>query len=280
MKNTYYKKQYEDIGMDLSNKVAIVTGAGRGIGRAICHQLAKAGADLCLTSDVEEEINRTKDECIRYGVKAIAVAADVTKYSEVKEVVERCVKELGTPFILVLNQGMQKSVPVLDISRELWDKMWAVNVTGSLFFLQEAGRYMVRQEKKGRVRGKVIFTSSITGIRGGRGANLIPYCTTKGAVCSMVRALSQEWARYDITVNSIAPGTFLTALSSWTGDPEKEKKFLSAHIPMAHFKKKAIIPEEEPELIATMVLYLASPASDYTTGQIVAIDGGTVEHFI
>ena len=148
------------------------------------------------------------------------------------------------------------------------------------YFLQEAGKYRVLREKTERVRGKIIFTSSITGLRGGRGVGLLPYHATKGAICSMTRALAQEWARYDINVNSIAPGTFLTALSSWTGNPEKEKKYLSGHIPMAHFKEKAIIPENEPELIATMAVYFASSASDYTTGQILAIDGGTVEHFV
>lgn len=274
------KEDYKDIGMSLKNKVAIVTGGGRGIGRAICHQFAKAGASICITSDVQEEIERTKEECEIYGVRAIAVAADVREREEVKKVVDDCVRKLGEPFILVLNQGMQKSVACLEITRELWDTMWDVNVTGSLYFLQEAGKYMVLREKTERVRGKIIFTSSITGLRGGRGVGLLPYHATKGAICSMTRALAQEWARYDINVNSIAPGTFLTALSSWTGNPEKEKKYLSGHIPMAHFKEKAIIPENEPELIATMAVYFASSASDYTTGQILAIDGGTVEHFV
>ena len=276
----FERKNYQAIGMGLDGKIAIVTGAGRGIGRAICHQLAKAGANICLTSDMPEELERTRKECVAFGAKAIVVTADVTERSQVRQVVDTCVRELGEPFILVLNQGMQKAVPCLEISREFWDKMWAVNVTGSLFFIQEAGKYMIQREKTQRVRGKIIFISSITGLRGGRGVNLLPYHVTKGAVCSLTRALSQEWAKYDINVNSIAPGTFLTALSSWTGDPEKEKKFLSGHIPMAHFKEKAIVPEKEPELIATMALYLAAPASDYTTGQIVAIDGGTVEHFI
>ena len=268
------------LGMDLTGKVAIITGGGRGIGRAIAHQLAKAGADICATSDTPEEILRTAEEVRALGVRAAAFPADVRDRKQVEAVVNQCVQTLGEPFILVCCQGIQKQVNTLEISPQLWETMFAVNVTGDLYFIQAVGKYMLQRVPTGRVRGKVILISSITGLRGGRGIGLLPYHTTKGAVVAMTRALAMEWAQYDINVNGIAPGTFLTALSSWTGSTKKERFFLERHIPMAHFKKTAIVPEEEPELIGTMALYFASPASDYTTGQVVAVDGGTVEHFV
>ncbi len=268
-------------GLDLTGKAAIVVGGGRGIGRAIAHQLARAGANICVTSDHLEEIRRVREECISFGSeKAIAAAADVRDRAQVDHVVESCVQELGEPFILVLSQGIQKACPAEEIPSELWHNMFAVNVKGNLNFIQAAGKYMIAREPIGRVRGKILMISSITGLRGGRGVGLLPYHATKGAVCSMTRALAMEWAKYDINVNSIAPGTFLTALSSWTGSPEKERAYLENHIPMACFKKEAIVPEDNPELIGTLALYLVSPAGDYTTGQVIAVDGGTVEHFV
>lgn len=275
------KVDYSDIGMGIEGKVAIVVGGGRGIGRAIALQLAKAGALVCVTARTESEVKRTAEECMAYGsAKAIGVAADARDRAQVDMVVETCVKELGEPFILVCDQGRQKAVQCLDIDRELWDDFWATNVTSHLNYIQAAGKYMINREKVGRVRGKIIIVASITGIRGGRGVGLLPYHATKGALCSMVRALGQEWAKYDINVNGIAPGTYLTALSSWTGDREKELQYLDNHIPMKHFKQDVVVPELTPELIGTMALYFASPAGDYTTSQVIALDGGTVEHFV
>lgn len=271
----------ESVGLSLKGKVAIVTGGGRGIGRAIALQLAKAGANVCVTSRTQEENERTAKECIAYGSeKAIGVAGDVKDRAQVRKVVETCVKELGEPFILVCNAGIGGATPTLDITPEVWDDFVGTNMTGILNFVQEAGKYMVNREPVGRVRGKIIIVSSITGLRGGRGVGLLAYHATKGAAVLMTKALGQEWAKYDINVNGIAPGTFLTDLSTWTGTREKEATYLENHVPMACFKKDVVIPEETPELIGTLALYLASPAGDYTNAQVIAVDGGTVEHFV
>ncbi|MBQ6662159.1 MAG: SDR family NAD(P)-dependent oxidoreductase [Firmicutes bacterium] len=271
----------EEIGMSLKGKVAIVTGGGRGIGRAIALQLAKAGANVCVTSRTQEENERTAKECVAYGSeKAIGVAGDVRDRAQVKNVVDTCVKELGEPFILVCNAGVGGACPTLDLPESEWDRFIDTNMKGILNYVQEAGQYMVKREPIGRVRGKIIIVSSITGLRGGRGVGLLAYHASKGGAVLMTKALAQEWAKYDINVNGIAPGTFLTDLSTWTGSYEKEKKYLDGHVPMAVFKNDVVIPEETPELIGTLALYLASPAGDYTTSQVIAIDGGTVEHFI
>lgn len=271
----------ESIGMSLKGKVAIVTGGGRGIGRSICHQFAKAGAKVCVTSDNLDECVRTAKECEAFGSeKAIGVQGNVKNRAEVKAVVDQCVKELGEPFILVCNAGIGGTVQCLDITPEIWDDFIGTNMTGLLNYIQEAGQYMVHREPIGRVRGKIIIVSSITGLRGGRGVGLLPYHASKGGAVLMTKALGQEWAKYDINVNGIAPGTFLTELSTWTGTFEKEKAYLEGHVPMAGFKRDVVIPEETPELIGTLALYLASPAGDYTTSQVIAVDGGTVEHFI
>lgn len=271
------------VGMSVKGQVAIVVGGGRGIGRAIAHQLAKAGAKVCVTSRSEDEVKRTAEECLAFGAEgAIGIAADARDKAQVDAVVEKCVQELGAPYILVCSQGRVKVCPTEDIPDDEWQDFFATNVDSVLYFIQAAGKYMINRERVGRCRGKVIIITSITGLRGGRGVGLLAYHATKGAVCSMVRALGQEWAKYDITVNGIAPGTYLTDISSWTGTPEKEKKYLENHIPLKYFQEieNVIIPENTPELIGTMALYLASPAGDYTNSQVIALDGGTVEHFV
>ncbi len=273
----------DSICMSVKGKVAIVVGGGRGIGRAIALQLSKAGAKVCVTARTESEVKRTAEECLAYGAEgALGIAADARDEEEVKRVVDTCAAELGAPYILVCSQGRVKVCPSENIDSNDWDDFFATNVDSVMYYLKAAGKYMIEREPIGRCRGKVIIITSITGLRGGRGVGLLAYHATKGAVCSMVRALGQEWAKYDITVNGIAPGTYLTDLSSWTGTPEKEKKYLENHIPMKYFQEidHVVIPENTPELIGTMALYLASPASDYTTSQVIALDGGTVEHFV
>ena len=272
-------KDLQALGLDLTGKVAIVTGAGRGIGRAIAKSLALAGADVCCTARSVAEIERTRDEIIALGCRAIAVPSDASNREQVDNVVETCVKELGVPFSLVLDHGKQKKIPTMEVDQQLWDDIFAVNVRGDFNFLQSAGKYMIEREPIGRVRGKVITISSITGLRGGEGSYL-HYQASKGAVVAMTRSLAMEWAKYDITVNGIAPGTFLTAISSWRNDPpEEQRHHIEDRIPIAFGKKAAINPDENPELIGTMALYLASPASDFTTGQVIPVDGGATEHF-
>lgn len=272
-------KDLQALGLDLTGKVAIVTGAGRGIGRAIAKSLALAGADVCCTARSVAEIERTRDEIIALGCRAIAVPSDASNREQVDNVVETCVKELGVPFILVLDHGKQKKIPTMEVDQQLWDDIFAVNVRGDFNFLQSAGKYMIEREPIGRVRGKVITISSITGLRGGEGSYL-HYQASKGAVVAMTRSLAMEWAKYDITVNGIAPGTFLTAISSWRNDPpEEQRHHIEDRIPIAFGKKAAINPDNDPELIGTMALYLASPASDFTTGQVIPVDGGATEHF-
>lgn len=272
-------KDLQALGLDLTGKVAIVTGAGRGIGRAIAKSLALAGCDVCCTARSIAEIERTRDEIIAMGCRAIAVPSDASNREQVDNVVETCVKELGVPFILVLDHGKQKKIPTMEVDQQLWDDIFAVNVRGDFNFIQSAGKYMIEREPIGRVRGKVITISSITGLRGGEGSYL-HYQASKGAVVAMTRSLAMEWAKYDITVNGIAPGTFLTAISSWRNDPpEEQRHHIEDRIPIAFGKKRPMNPDEEPELIGTMALYLASPASDFTTGQVIPVDGGATEHF-
>ena len=272
-------KDLHAVGLDLTGKVAIVTGSGRGIGRAIAKTLAKAGADVCITARSKDQIESVKAEIIALGSKAIAVPCDVRDRAQVDHVVDTCVKELGTPYILVVNQGMLKREPTVEVDLKTWDDIFAVNVRGDFNFIQSAGKYMTENEYIGRVRGKVITISSIYGLRGGKGA-FLHYQATKGAIIAMTRSLAMEWAKYDINVNCIAPGTFLTAINSWKDDPpEEQRRHIEARIPIAFGKKAPINPDNDPELIGTMALYFASPASDFTTGQIIAVDGGITEQF-
>ena len=269
------------VGLDLTGKVAIVTGGGRGIGRAIALTLGKAGADVCVTARSKDQIEAVAQEIRDMGCRAIAVPADASDREQVDNVVETCVKELGVPFILVVDQGKQKKIPTMEVDKELWDEIFAVNVRGDFNYIQSVGKYMIDAPKDeyGRIRGKVITISSITGMRGGEGSYL-HYQASKGAVVAMTRSLAMEWAKHDITVNGIAPGTFLTAISSWRNDsPEEQRHHIEDRIPIAYGKLAPINPDITPELIGTMALYLASPASDFTTGQVIPVDGGATEHF-
>jgi NAD(P)-dependent dehydrogenase (short-subunit alcohol dehydrogenase family) len=261
----------------LKGKTAIVTGAGRGIGKAIALTLAEAGADVTVVARTAEQIEKTAEEIRRLGRKALAVPADITKRAQVENVVSQTVKQFGKLDILVNNAGIGILKPVAfvpglkftgwqvadswdtPLTEEDWHAVLNTNLTSAFLFAQAVAPYLLKQKS-----GKVISVSS-------NSADLAPayfssYCVSKAGLSMFTRCLATEWAPFNICVNAVGPGDVLTELTEPVlADPEM-KKFMLESIPLGRLGKT--------REIALLVVYLASEASDYMTGQTLYIDGG------
>ena len=244
---------------ELTDKAAIVTGSGRGIGREIALALAKQGANLVINDVNLESAQQVVEEIKALGRKAIAVKADVTKWAEVTAMVDACVQEFGNVDIMVNNAGIVQAVPMLEITEEEWDKVMAINLKG--VFLCCKAVFPVMMAKK---KGKIINIASIAGKRGGGLLGNSCYSASKGGVIAFTKTIAREGAAYGININAITPGLTDTEMTkSVTG--EKRERILSL-IPLGRAGK--------PADIAGAVCFLASGASDYMTGEIMDVDGG------
>ncbi|MFH1480232.1 MAG: glucose 1-dehydrogenase [Pseudomonadota bacterium] len=245
----------------LDNKVAIVTGSGRGLGKEMALALAEAGADLVVTSRTQVEIDAVAREIQGLGRRAIAVPMDVTNQDEVNAMVEKAVDEFGKIDILVNNSGTLLQRRFLDYTVEDWDILINTNFKSIFFCTQAVGRYMIKERS-----GKIINMASRDAIRPRPKCSV--YDATKGAIITLTKALAREWARYHINVNAIAPGYFLTPLvrSLIEGDGMDPTVIGKQFLPLGRMGR--------PEEMGPLVVYLASPASDYMTGEIIIIDGG------
>ena len=261
----------------LEGKVAIVTGAGRGIGKAIALTLAEAGADITVAARTTEQIERTAEEIRKLGRRALAVPTDVTKKEQVASVVEQTVSQFGKIDILVNNAGVPILKPIsfvpgmklegwqtadswdTPLSEEEWYLVLNTNLTSAFLFAQAVGPHMLRQKK-----GKIINTSS-------NSADLAPpyfsaYCVSKAGLSMFTRCLATEWAPYNICVNAVGPGSVLTELSAPVLNNPERKEFILRAIPLGRMG--------ETREVALLVVYLASEASNWVTGQTFYIDGG------
>ncbi len=243
----------------LDNKVAVVIGGGGGIGSGISLGLVQQGAKVVIASrDIqkdEEVAERIQSET---GTEVTVFRVDVTDEQQVAELVEQVISKFGTVDILVNSQGINTKKPVLEFPVDVWDELFDVNVKGTMLACREFGKVMV--EKKS---GKIINMSSVRGIRGTDGGNE-GYCASKGAVDMITRTLACEWSPYNINVNAIAPAIVMTPMMKQLA-PERLEKFLS---------RVLIKRLGKPEDVAGACVYLASPASDWVTGQILYVDGG------
>lgn len=244
--------------IDLKGKVALVTGSGRGIGKAIAGAMAQSGANIII-NDIDEELMRSSTEDIKaYGTKVVGIRADVSKRDEVAMMVQEA-SSLGHIDILVNNAGTVVRKPVEELSEEEWDRMLDVNLKGVFLCSKAIAPIMIKNKW-----GRIINISSIMG------ATAVPprsaYCASKGGVIALTRELALEWAKYNITVNSIAPGWTLTPLTRDNFAKEEVRKYLLDMIPMKRFG--------EPEDMAGTAVFLASDYASYVTGQTVFVDGG------
>ena len=246
----------------LSGKTAVVTGGGRGLGQYMAEALSDAGANVVLCSRKLEALEEVKAEIEGRGGKALALECDVTDPDDVDRVVKETEEAFGAIDVLVNNSGATWGAPAEEMPLEKFDLVVRVNVRGTFLMSQAVGRRMIERGEGGRI----VNISSVAGLVGGDPEYMqtIGYNSSKGAVISMTRSLATSWARHGINVNAIAPGWFPTKMSGGLIENFEEK--MLEDIPLGRFG--------EPEDIKGAVLFLASPAAAYVTGQTVVVDGG------
>ena len=262
---------------NLEGKLAIVTGAGRGIGKAISLVLAEVGADIVVAARTKEQIEGAAEEVRQLGRRALAIATDVTQADQVEHMVEKTIAEFGKVDILVNNAGIahpKQLVPlpgikfpgwqrVRDLNSELSEEEWHLtmdtNLTSIFLCTRAVGPYMIRQRT-----GKVINISSMNAITGN--PYRVAYNTSKAAISMFTRCLALEWAPFNINVNAIGPGAFHTALSAEAYENPELKEQMLGSIPLRR--------AGELRELGLLALYLASDAANYMTGQTLYLDGG------
>jgi NAD(P)-dependent dehydrogenase (short-subunit alcohol dehydrogenase family) len=247
--------------MKLEGKVALVTGAGSGIGEAIALLFAREGADIAVDDIDLTSAEKTAEAIKKTGRRAIAIKADVAEAGEVDAMVARAIGELGGVHILVNNAGLSMGGPAIEESLADWDRMVAIVLRGTYLCSRRAAQWMVNHNG-----GKIVNISSSAGLRGG--TNMSAYAASKAGVISLTRTLALEWASYNIRVNSIAPGIINTPMTQRTFVKRFTPEQLNARIPLGRMA--------EPDEVARPALFLASDDSSYITGVTLSVDGGSL----
>ncbi|MBI4590299.1 MAG: SDR family oxidoreductase [Candidatus Rokubacteria bacterium] len=243
----------------LDGRVAIVTGASRGIGRAIALALAEGGGAVALAGRSKPDLEETGHQVERLGRQALVVPTDVRVLGEVEQLIEHTRAAFGRLDILVNNSGVAHVAPLAEMPPREWDRMIDTNLTGVFNGCRAAAPHFIAARS-----GKVINIASMLVAVGLPGYTL--YSATKGGIAAFTRTLAVEWARYNVQVNAIAPGWFLTDMNADAFADEKLRERLLRDIPMRR--------PGRPEEIGPLAVYLASPASDFMTGQTIFLDGG------
>ena len=236
----------------------MVVGGTSGIGQAIALGLASAGADVVASSRTMDGVNETADQIEASGRRTLRIASDAKSRESLQQLHDAVLASFGHVDILVNAAGITKRVPTLDCTDELWNNILDVNLTGTLRACQVFGKTMLKQQK-----GRIINIASLSTFVAFQ--EVAAYCASKAAVGSLTRSLAVEWSRDGVCVNAIAPGVFPTDLNRSLLDSPRGHELLT-RTPMARFGKVE-------ELIGAAV-YLASDESGFTTGQILAVDGG------
>ena len=249
--------------LKLDGKVAIITGAGRGLGRAMAVKFAQAGADIVAASRTQAQLDETAEEVKKTGRKCVIVPTDVTVSAQVNALAELTIKEFGKIDILINNAALYAPLPTLKVTEidvELWDKVMGINIRGPFLMVKHVAPHMIAKKY-----GKIVNIGSGTVARG------IPdfshYVTSKGAVTAFTRCVSRELGAHGICVNTLAPGYTLsdTGLTN-TVHVEQSKA--------AAVARRALKRDQYPEDLLGTLIYLCSSDSDFMTGQVLAVDGG------
>lgn len=248
--------------MSLTGKTAYVTGGARGIGRAIGLRLARDGADVGIIDLSVETAAGTVAELEALGVRAAAMAADITDYAATTAAVDALRTTLGGPDILINNAGIDKAEFFVNTTPEQWAKLIAVNYTGFLNASHVCVPYMIE-----RGGGCIVSLGSDAGRVGNSGE--VVYCGTKAAVMASSKAMAREFARHKIRVNCVAPGPVQTDLLAGLHEGEKGKKIMEAVANMIPMKRIGV-----PDDVANVVAFLVSEDAGYLTGQVISVDGG------
>jgi gluconate 5-dehydrogenase len=244
---------------DLTGKVAIVTGTSRGLGQSFARALARAGADLVLTSRRAGTLAEFQAEIEALGRKALALPLDVRDYDSIQEMVEKAAAHYGKIDILVNNAGCNVRKPALEVTWDDWNLVLDTNLRGTFFVAQAVARRMVA-----RRHGRIINIGSVTAVAGYAG--LGPYGASRGGVKQLTMSLADDWGPHGITVNCLAPGWFKTTQNAVMYENQEWVEYLCDRIPLKR--------PGQPHDLDGAIVFLASDASEYVTGQTLLVDGG------
>jgi NAD(P)-dependent dehydrogenase (short-subunit alcohol dehydrogenase family) len=250
-----------NVNFDLSGKIGIVTGGGRGIGRAIALGLARAGASVVISSRTQKEIDGVAEEIKKSGGKALAVLTDLTVNDQLENLVQATVKEFGKIDILVNNAARSFLRSLMDLREDGWDKVFDTNVKAVWLLSRLVARKMMEQKS-----GRIINITTVGAEKAELG--MAAYGCSKAALKMLTRCMAREWAQFGIQVNAVGPGLTKTDFSKPIWSNPEVAKHVSAAIPMGRLA--------EPEEIVGSVLFLASDAARFITGHSIYVDGGTL----
>jgi NAD(P)-dependent dehydrogenase (short-subunit alcohol dehydrogenase family) len=245
--------------LDLSGRVAVVIGGTSGIGRALAHGLAEAGADVVPSSRREEQVEATAAEIEALGRKTVRCTSDVADRDSLQELLEKTVAELGKVDILINCAGTTKRTPTLDLSDDEWNLIIETNLTGTLRGCQVFGRHMI-ENGYGRIINIASLSTFVSLFE------VAAYAASKSAVASLTKSLAIEWAKKGVNVNAIAPGVFRTALNTKLLDETPRGQEFLTRTPMGRFGNV--------EELAGAAVFLASEAASFVTGEVLVVDGG------
>lgn len=243
----------------LKGKVAVVTGATRGLGQAMAVALGEAGASIVAVGSAVENLNATTEILKNKNIPYLALGCNQADENQIKAVIEQTIEKFGQVDVLVNNAGTIKRAPAHEFSTEDWNEVINVNLNGVFQFCREAGKHMLKQGS-----GKIINIASLLSFSGG--ITVPAYAASKGGVAQLTKALANEWASNNIQVNAIAPGYFETDNTFNLRQDVERNKSISDRIPAGQWGK--------PDDLSGAAIFLSSPASNYMNGHVMLVDGG------
>ncbi len=245
--------------LELTGKTAVVVGGTSGIGRAIAHALAEAGADVVATSRRMEQVEAAANEIEERGRRSLRVASDVSNSASLQSALDACLTAFGKVDILVNSAGRTKRAPTVDFPEEDWAAILDTNLTGTLRACQIFGRHMI-ERRYGRIINIASLSSFVALYE------VAAYSASKAAVASLTKSLAVEWAAHGVNINAIAPGVFRTALNQKLLDQTERGREFLLRTPMKRFG--------QVEELAGAAVFLASDAASFVTGEVLVVDGG------